>query len=148
MRCVACNRRISKRSYFCEECLREEIGEPPKRTVPGLLSQLVLLPFRMISPVRDRDDRLRWAVQRMKAITKRYPRLPSDRISSINDTVCAHVGLNDDADRRYVLSEVRRIKLNKNGPVWAPWDIVLQPGGSFLLITIGILGLILLVSIL
>jgi hypothetical protein len=84
----------------------------------------------------------------MSEITTRHPDLSSKRMSGIAEAIFDHVGLDDEADRDYVLSEVSRIKSNKDGPVWAPWDIVLQPGISILLVLVGVLGFLLLAGVL
>lgn len=147
MRCVVCNKKIPGKHYFCDDCLKEKIGKPPRRKKPGLLSLLFLLPFHMLS-ASDDSEKLRWAVRRMGKITTDYPNLSLESKYRIARTICSHIGLNNEEARRYILAEAQRIKLDKDGSVYAPWDVVLQPALSILFILIWLLGSLWFISIL
>jgi len=142
-RWIVCNKRIPKGRYFCDECLKEEVGEPPKQGKLGLLSWLVFLPFQAVNFsthwTSDREKR-QWAVRKADKITTRFPHIPIDRVV---DRVCMRVGLTDEAARDQVLSELQSIKAKKNSPLWAPWDVVFQPGIQVLIVAAGLLSLFL-----
>jgi len=122
------------------------MGESPKQGKLGILSWLVLSPFQVVDfSTRWLDDKekLQQVVQRADKITTRFPQIPP---AYVVDRICTRVGLEGEATREQALVELRRIKANKNGPIWAPWDIVFQPGIQFLIIAAGLLGLFLLAT--
>jgi predicted nucleic acid-binding Zn ribbon protein len=147
-KCIVCNKRISKGDYFCDECLKEEIGEPPKQRMFGLLSWLVHLPFQ-VQVIRfgthwtSDEERLQWTAQRVDRITDRWPQIPTEQVV---DRICMRAGLEGPMARTQVLTALQSIKEKKNSPLWAPWDIVFQPGIQILIIAVGLLGLFLLAS--
>jgi hypothetical protein len=89
------------------------------------------------------EERLRWTVQRVDRITDRWPQIPTEQVVN---RICMRAGLEGPMARTQVLTALQSIKEKKNSPLWAPWDIVFQPGIQILIIAVGLLGLFLLAS--
>jgi hypothetical protein len=143
-RCIVCNKQISDGAYFCNECLRKEVGEPPKQGGLGLLSWLIFSPFRasnFASSWIGDDEKLQWVVEAVDLVTTRFPVVPTE---AAVDLFCTSVGLEGEAVREQALLELEIFKAEKNAPLWAPWDIVFQPGIQVLIAIAGLLSLFLL----
>lgn len=147
--CIVCNKQIRDGAYFCTDCLREQIGDPPKRQGPSFWLLLTFSPFHAAdfnfhTNWQNDDDKRQWVAQGVDVITVRFPQIP---IIPMVDVMCTLVGLEPDANRPFVLEWLDVIRANKDAPLWAPWDIVLQPGFQSLILAIAVLGLFMLVRI-
>ncbi len=154
-RCIVCNKQISKKAYFCEECLKEQVGEPPKSTRTHLLSWLLLLPFSVIvkdffTPWTGKDEEPhKWVARKAHVLTTTFPQItPAQAINGI----CSIAGFSSTRIRERSLQafreiEFERISTTKKGIERAPWDVVFQPSIQILIIAVGLLGLFLLISI-
>lgn len=143
--CIICNKRISKGTYFCDDCLSEEIGQPPNPPKLGLLSWLVSLPFQAQTGPLPRygtdAEKQQWVIQRVDQIMIRFPNLP---VEPVVDRVCCQAGLESPLVRKKTLLQYQSLKAKKNMRLWAPLDVVLQPALPLLILAIGMLGLFLL----
>jgi len=140
-RCVICNREIRKGSYFCEHCLESEIGEPFRIRRSGLLSLLSLLPFSTADHPPEWlsvEQKLEWVVSRTERIELRFPDVDSQVVVR---RLCRRVGLGG-AYQTEALNDLAQRKDKKNGPLWAPSDIVVQPGVAILALFASVLGLL------
>ena len=150
-RCIACNKPIQNKTYFCEDCLREQIGDPPRRRGPSLLSWLVLLPFHtfnfFVPLTQQSSEAHEWVAERAHLITTLRPQFtPPEAI----DLVCQLAGFNSETLREQSLRVYRQIEFNqisvtKRGIERAPWDIVLQPGLQALMLVVAMLSLLVLI---
>jgi hypothetical protein len=151
-KCIVCNKQIPRKAYFCEECLAEQVGAPPKRGKLRPLSRLLLLPFYAMDffvPWTGEDEKPHeWVAHRAYTIKTLFPQVPS---TAAVDGICNLAGFESPQIREqslHILREIEfgRISVTKKGIERAPWDIVFQPGIQILIIAMGLLGLFLLAS--
>jgi hypothetical protein len=136
-RCVVCNSKITKREYFCEKCLKKEIGSSSRRRLLGAVAGLAALPFGTVhwGNSGSDGDKVEWVIDRTISILKDNPQYDDE---AVMESLAREIGLESNASRREAL---RRIRDTKIGPLWAPWDIVLQFGMPVSLIAV-LLGLV------
>jgi hypothetical protein len=141
-RCIVCNKRVAEGNYFCHKCLKEQVGEPPKRSRFSIWSLFSPFSAAQFTIPGDNDQEIsRWLVQEAYRLTEHHPTM-SPEAAII--TLCENKGIDSETIHQTALAELTRLIALKKGPEWAPWDIILQPGIQLLVLALGALGLILL----
>lgn len=125
-KCIVCNKSIKKGGYFCEDCLKEEVGPLPNRLDHWRTIILSLSPFSASNYLLHwtADERLRWAVNVSDRITTTYPQLSE---TTVVDNVCRYANLNTELNQQSVLNALKEIRNNRRGPKWSPADVIFQP---------------------
>lgn len=131
-KCVVCNRELKQGQYFCEDCLEKEIGPLPGRK-KRRLSWLVFSPFQTTytPPPYDINDILNWAVKIVPKMVERFG-------LSVHDAAAAYCNFYK-LDKKYIQQILIRLlarKDDRDGPLWAPWDFILQPVTLLLLLSL------------
>lgn len=134
-RCVVCNQKVGAGKYFCDDCLEREVGKPPRRG-RNLFSWLVFSPFQArnipSSPWRDIGEALDWVVDSVPKVVKEF----GVSVERATDGLCELAGVDKQRFRTKILDRLQESKNSKGGPLWAPWDLIMQPVSMLLLLSI------------
>lgn len=132
-RCVVCNRKIGVGQYFCDTCLEREVEKPFKKK-KNLVSWLIFSPFQarniVSDPWRNMGEALDWVVKSAPRVVTQF----GVSLETAVDGLCDLVGVDKQAHRSGILARLQKSNDNRNGPIWAPSDLILQPASALFLL--------------
>lgn len=140
-RCVVCNQKIGAGKYFCDSCLEKEVGKPLQRRRKPF-SWLAFFPFQANNvtpdPWRNMGEALDWVAKSAPKVVAEFG-VPLEKAV---DGLCDLVGVDKQTYRPRILARLQGNNDSRNGPVWAPPDLVLQPASAlFVLLLLSIIVL-------
>lgn len=137
--CVVCNKKIPKGSFFCDQCLEEEIDHRPLSRKLGLLSLIRFSPFAAhFSPKIDIAGQLKVVVENnYNQIRSRWPQIGQTDALKIAYRRARHQ-FDQLSDAAY--QQLQNVISIKRGPERAPWELVVaQPAIAMLSIAMALL---------